>query len=259
MTRARKSQRAELPLPRGGAEVRDSAEATTLTLPTQDHTATWKARSDLALSITSLFGVAVAVLGVVLAFLGSVAHRRWHSVLSIDAGLFPQPFDALVVKGVYAVQEGLPLLPVVLGALRPVAWVVILLGIGPVVAFSLTREWRSLAATWARTLLLVTGVAVLAHFAFWISIATMRAVAETGIDDLVTAAKSIRLIQGTAGGCPEGLSRRFHCVTAWRGDQLVASGIVISASTQRAVILDSAIGAPRVLDLSGLELRGRFP
>lgn len=212
-----------------------------------------------ALSVAALLGVAVSVIGVILAFLGSVVHRRWHSALSLDASMFPHPFDAAVVSGLYAVQTAVPLLPSILADLRPGAWVLVLLAVSALIAHVATRDRRSKRVTWLRRLLLVGGTATLAFFAFWIAVASMRAVAETGIQDLAAAAKSLRFVGGAKGGCPDGLSRRFRCVTVWKGDAMVASGILISTSQQHIVVIDPVVNAPRLLELSGLEIRGRAP
>jgi hypothetical protein len=213
----------------------------------------------LALSVAALLGVAASVIGVVLAFFGSVVHRRWHSVLALDAGAFPQPFDAALVSGLYSLQTAVPMIPSVLAGLRLNGWLPLAVALLFAGACVVIRRLQVRRFTWLTRIMLTASVLSLAHFVLWLSVASMRAVAESGIQEIALAAKTLRLVGGSKAGCPQGLSRRFHCVTVWKGDQMIASGLMVSASEKHIVLIDPAFDAPRLLELNGLEIRGRLP
>lgn len=216
-----------------------------------------QSRLSLLLSIASIVGAGFAVIGAALAFWGSVLHRRWHSVLSLDGDLFPKAIDSLIEIGLYGAFNGVLVLPAVLGDLRWWNWIVVALAVATIAALWLARRWRMPTLNRSLTIAACVGAVFLLQVLFGVSVATMRAVAEISASDLVTVGRAARLAGAGKDDCPVGLTRRFKCVTLWRDGRAVAGGLVVDASEQHIAIFDFELQATRVLNLSDIEIRGR--
>ncbi|HEU4460795.1 MAG TPA: hypothetical protein VFR90_16870 [Methylibium sp.] len=205
--------------------------------------------------------------GLLLHFLGDVSHRVYLQTLRLDAGLFPQTVDALVINGYFTLMGrfsvGLDSLKTNLWFIVPAIvalWLYAFL-VRELVEYldrSLSKkEWRPLGNAALRRLvqagMIILAVSAAIPLFLYAALALLKPPAALGI----TAGRDAAL-RDTAmflGGCKQP-SIAAGCVELRKGEECLARGFVVSSTTSHIAIFDVRQQRAVAFERAGTTLHG---
>lgn len=212
-------------------------------------------------SFLSLATALIAVGSATLHLVGSIWHRSYLSYWGIDAELFPQSTDQVMLTGFYALFDRLLLL---LSALVS-EWYLVLLAMAILVLFALYvdvitdkavdavvkvahngRPWRKRAVQGAMIGLLLSSFVFLATFVLVALMGIPAAAAE------MSAKKSAEANAADfAKGCA---ASKRSCVEIQRTGQPPIQGYLLESSPTHLAVFDAGIRRSRTLSRDGIEV-----
>jgi uncharacterized protein YqgC (DUF456 family) len=203
----------------------------------------------------------IAVGSATLHLVGSIWHRNYLSYWGVDAELFPQSTDQVMLTGFYALFDRLLLLLTALAS----EWYLVLLAMAVLVLFALYldvitdkavdavvkvahngRPWRKRAVQGAMIGLLLTSFVFLATFVLVALMGIPAAAAE------MSAKKSAEANAADfAKGCA---ASKRSCVEIKRSGQPPIQGYLLDSSTAHLAVFDAGIRRSRTLPRDGVEV-----
>ena len=214
---------------------------------------------------------ALAVTGAIAAstlhMVGDARHQGFLDFWRIDAGLFPQSTDRLLINGFYGAFERLIWMQngTAWSAVSPIVGVFLLTLFTLLLLIAVFRDiamdgkssrsaglWWEVRIRALRYFSFAVLVSILTYLLMALAMVFMIMPVATG--DASARAQAVQLKNEYEKGCA---ASRYRCVEFLRNGESFAVGFVLESSPSHVALFDAALHETRVFERSGLEMRTR--